>query len=93
MTSCSTESFGLEPWSKYATAGRVLDFPGFNGCIEKTSADPQAGRQQLGKELGIHGAPPLIVRFCNVGRPPTFDELEAVGKVVLAGKSPIPGRT
>ncbi|MDE0855234.1 MAG: thioredoxin domain-containing protein [Nevskia sp.] len=84
------ESFGLAPWSDYAMVAGVPDLAAFDACIKRTS---NVRRIEEGKELGnnldIEGTPTLIVNGWKLGRPPSAEELDAMVKAVLAGKSPV----
>jgi NhaA family Na+:H+ antiporter len=88
------ESFGLKPWSDYATAAGVPDLAAFDACIKKT--DPMlrvAEGQALGKELDMQGTPSVIINGWKLGNPPTEQELDRMVKAVLAGKSPVDPKT
>lgn len=84
------ESFGLTPWSDYATAAGVRDLVAFDACINRTSGARriEEGRE-LGNNLNIEGTPTVIVNGWKLGRPPSSEELDAMVKAVLAGKSPV----
>jgi protein-disulfide isomerase len=84
------ESFGLKPWSEYATAAGVADLAAFETCIKKTDSLPRVAEgQALGKELDVQGTPTIIVNGWKLGNPPTEQELDRMVKAVLAGKSPL----
>jgi protein-disulfide isomerase len=88
------DSFGLKSWSEFATEAGVPDGGAFEKCIERT--DPilrVAEGQQLGKDLDVQGTPTLIVNGWKLGHPPSEQELDAMVKAVLAGKSPVDGKT
>jgi NhaA family Na+:H+ antiporter len=88
------DKFGLKPWSEFASEAGVADGAAFDACIKRTDPIPRvADGKALGNRLDIQGTPTLIVNGWKLGRPPTADELDAMVKAVLAGKSPIPGRT
>jgi protein-disulfide isomerase len=88
------DSFGLKPWSEYATAAGVPDVTAFDTCVKRTGVIPRVAEgQALGKVLDVRGTPTLIVNGWKLGRPPNSDELDAMVRAVLAGKSPIRGRT
>jgi len=85
------ESFGLKPWSDYATAAGVPDLAAFDVCIKKSESIPRIEQgKELGKKIDVQGTPTLIVNGWKLGRPPTAEELDAMVKAVLAGKSPVP---
>jgi protein-disulfide isomerase len=84
------DSLGLKPWSDYATEAGVSDLAAFESCIKRTDAVPRVERgKALGKELDIQATPTLIVNGWKLGRPPSAEELDAMVKAVLAGKSPV----
>jgi protein-disulfide isomerase len=84
------ESFGLKPWSDYATAAGVPDLAAFDACAKKTDPIPRIEQgKELGKKLDVQGTPTLIVNGWKLGRPPSPEELDAMVKAVLAGKSPV----
>jgi protein-disulfide isomerase len=86
------DSFGLKPWSDYATAAGVPDLATFDACIKKS--DPirrvEQGRE-YGTKLEIRATPTLIINGWRLARPPSAEELDAMVKAVLAGKGPVPG--
>jgi protein-disulfide isomerase len=88
------DSFGLKPWTDYATAARVPDLAAFDACVKKT--DPvvriEEGKK-LGAKLNIQATPTLIVNGWKLTRPPNIEELDTMVKAVLAGKDPVSGRT
>jgi len=84
------ESFGLRPWSDYATAAGVPDLSEFDSCIKKLDPIPQVeDGKRLGTELDVKGTPTVIVNGWKLGHPPSAEELDAMVKAVLAGKSPV----
>jgi protein-disulfide isomerase len=86
------DSFGLKPWSDYATAAGVLDLTAFDACIKKLDPIPRIEQgKELGKKLDVQGTPTLIINGWKLGRPPSLEELDAMVKKVLAGKEPVPG--
>jgi protein-disulfide isomerase len=88
------EGFGLKPWSDYATAAQVSDLKAFDACIKRTYTMPRVVEgQQLGKELDVQGTPTVVVNGWKLGHPPSDQELDAMVKAVLAGKSPVDPKT
>ena len=82
------ESFGVKPWGDYASAAGVPDLLAFNECIKKTDPISRVEEgKQLGAKLDVKATPTLIVNGWMLGRPPTAEELDAMVKSVLAGKS------
>ena len=88
------ESFGLKPWSEFATEAGVLDGAVFETCIKRTDAIPLVAEgKALGKELDVQGTPTVVINGWKLGRPPNLEELDRMVKAILGGKSPISGRT
>jgi protein-disulfide isomerase len=86
------ESFGLKPWSDYATAAGVPDLGQFDACIKKTGPIPRVEEgRQLGTEIDVQGTPTLVINGWKLAHPPSEEELDAMVKAVLAGKDPISG--
>jgi protein-disulfide isomerase len=84
------DSFGLKPWSDYATAAGVPDLAAFDLCIKRTDPVPRIEEdKELGTKLDLKGTPTLIVNGWMLAQPPTPEELDAMVKAVLAGKSPV----
>jgi protein-disulfide isomerase len=84
------DSFGLKPWNDYAIAAGVPDLAAFDACTKRTEAVPRIEEgKQLGAKLDVKGTPTLIVNGWMLGRPPSREELDAMVKAVLAGKSPV----
>jgi protein-disulfide isomerase len=88
------ESFGLKPWNDYATEAGVPDLAAFDTCVKSTNAFPRIeGGKALGKELDVQGTPTLIVNGWKLGNTPSLEELDGMVKAILAGKSPVFGKT
>jgi NhaA family Na+:H+ antiporter len=84
------DGFGLKPWSDYATEAQVPDSAVFDDCIKHTESLPRVAEgEALGKLLDVRGTPTLILNGWKLGRPPSEQELDAMVKAVLAGKSPV----
>jgi len=84
------ESFGLKPWSEYATAAGVPDIAAFDACIKRTDSVPRIEEgKQLGAKLDVQGTPTLVINGWKLGHPPSESELGAMVQAVLAGKAPI----
>ena len=86
--------FGLKPWSDFAVAAGVGDLAAFDGCIKKT--EPISRIQegvQWGAKLDIQGTPTIILNGWKLGHAPSADELDMMIRAVLAGKSPVDGKS
>jgi protein-disulfide isomerase len=84
--------FGLKSWSDYASAAGVPERASFETCMESVSPIPRVeSGKQLAVKLGVQGTPTLIVNGWKLGQPPTLEELDAMVKAILAGRSPIIG--
>lgn len=88
------EQFGLKPWREYAVAAQVPNLEAFDDCTKKTDsiARVEAGKQ-LGAKLDIRATPTVIINGWKLGRPPSEQELDTMVKAVLAGKSPVDGKS
>ena len=88
------ESLGLKPWSEYASNAGVVDLDLFEACIRKTDtvARIDSGKQ-LGTSLHVKATPTLIINGWMLQEPPSSEELDAMVKAVLAGKSPVDGKS
>ena len=82
--------FGVKPWGEYATAAGVPNVNDFDTCAKSTEpvARIEQGKQ-LAKSLEIQGTPTLIINGWKLSEPPTAEQLDAMVKAILAGKSPI----
>ena len=86
--------FGLKSWDEYAAGAGVPDLGTFDACIKKTDEMRRVeDGKALGTKLDVRGTPTLIVNGWKLPLPPTVEELDGMVKAVLAGKSPISGRT
>jgi protein-disulfide isomerase len=86
------ESFGLKPWTQYATSAGVPDLAAFDACVQKTEPIPRVVQDEhLGNTLDVQATPTLIINGWKLARPPTDEELDAMVKAVLAGKEPVSG--
>jgi protein-disulfide isomerase len=84
------DSFGLKPWSEYATEASVSDSATFEACIKSTDPIPRVAEgKALGNQLDVQGTPTVVINGWKLGRPPTLDELAHMVKAILAGKSPV----
>ena len=84
------DSFGLKPWSDYATSAGVPDLKAFDECIRRSDPVPRIEQgKELGKKLDVQGTPTLIVNGWKLGHPPSEEELDGMVKKILAGKSPV----
>lgn len=88
------DQFGLKPWDDYATAAGVPDMAAFDVCIKKTDLISRVEEgKALGARLNVKGTPTVIINGWKLGHPPSELELDAMVKAVLAGKSPIDGKS
>jgi protein-disulfide isomerase len=84
------DSFGLKPWSEFATEAGVSDSSAFETCIKRTDPIPRVVEgKQLGKTLDVQGTPTVVINGWKLGRPPTLEELDHMVKAILSGKSPV----
>jgi protein-disulfide isomerase len=88
------DEFGLKPWSDFARAAGLSDLAAFESCIKRTTPVPRVEQgKQLGATIDVKGTPTLIINGWMLAAPPSFEELDAMVKAALAGKSPVSGRT
>lgn len=84
------DSFGLKPWSEFATEAAVPDSAAFEACIKRTEPITRITEgRALGNQLDVQGTPTIIINGWKLGRPPTLEELDHMVKAILAGKSPV----
>jgi protein-disulfide isomerase len=84
------DSFGLKPWSEYATAAGIPDLTAFDECIKSSDPVPRIEQgKELGKKLNVQGTPTIIINGWKLGRPPTEEELDGMVKKILVGESPV----
>ena len=83
-------SFGLKPWTDFASVAGVPNMEAFKICVEDTVPIPAltAGKA-LAEKLAINATPTLIVNGWQLTRPPSVEELERMVASVLAGKPPV----
>jgi len=88
------DQFGLKPWDDYATAAGVPDTAAFDACIKKTDPIPRVEEgKALGAKLDVRGTPTVIINGWRLGHPPSEAELDQMVQRVLAGKSPVDGKS
>jgi protein-disulfide isomerase len=88
------DQFGLKPWNDYAMAAGVPDIAAFDACIKKTHPIPRVEEgKALGAKLDVHGTPTVIINGWKLGHPPNEQELDEMVKKILAGKSPVDGKS
>lgn len=88
------DSFGLKPWSDYASAANVPDRVAFDVCVKATEPIRRIEEgKALGRKLDVRGTPTLIINGWRLGRPPTAEELKEMVQRVLAGKQPVDGKS
>jgi protein-disulfide isomerase len=84
------DSFGLKPWSEFATEAGVKNDAAFEACIKRTDSIPRVIEgKALGNQLDVQGTPTVVINGWKLGRPPASDELDRMVKAILAGKSPL----
>jgi protein-disulfide isomerase len=84
------DAFGLKTWAEFAREAGVPDIPAFEACARKTEPVPAiVSGEALAKALDVQGTPTVIVNGWRLGRPPSAEELDAMVKAILAGKSPV----
>jgi protein-disulfide isomerase len=88
------DQFGLKPWGDYAAAAGVPDLAAFDACVKRSDAIPgvEEGRA-FGKKLDVQGTPTVIINGWKLGHPPNEQELDQIVQRVLAGKSPVDGKS
>jgi protein-disulfide isomerase len=85
---------GLKPWDEYATTAGLPDIPAFDACIKKTDPIPRVEEgKALGAKLDVQGTPTVIINGWMLGHPPSEEELDSMVKKILAGKSPVDGKS
>lgn len=83
-------SFGLKPWSDFATEAGVPDSAAFEACVKRTEPVRRiAEGKALGSTLDIKGTPTIVINGWKLARPPSVEELDDMVQAILAGKSPI----
>jgi protein-disulfide isomerase len=88
------DQFGLKPWDEYAAAAGVPDMAAFDACIKKTDPIPRVEEgKALGAKWDVRGTPTVIISGWKLGHPPSAEELDQMVQRVLAGKSPVDGKT
>lgn len=84
------DSFGLNPWSDYATAAGVPNLVTFEICIKNADPIPRVEEGKvLGAKLDVHGTPTIIINGWRLGKPRTEAELDQMVQRILAGKQPV----
>ena len=84
------DKFGFKPWAEFAVEAGVADGAAFEVCIKRTEPLPRVTEgKALGSELNVQGTPTLIINGWKLGHPPSLEELDAMVKAILAGKSPV----
>ena len=84
------DSFGLKPWTEYASEAGISDTTRFSICVRDTSQIQriEEGRR-LGEEMKLQGTPVVMVngwRFQNV---PNDTELKNTIQKLMIGESPL----
>jgi protein-disulfide isomerase len=88
------DQFGLKPWDDYATAAGVPDISAFDTCIKKPDPIPRVEEgKALGAKLDVQGTPTIIINGWKLAHPPSEEELDGMVKKILAGGSPIDGKS
>ena len=85
---------GLKAWHDYAAAAGVPDLQAFDACIKNTDPIPRVEEgKALAAKLDVRATPTVIINGWKLGRPPSEDELDGMVKNILAGKSPVDGKS
>jgi|SRR5579862_8119929 len=86
------DSLGLKPWTSYAQGAGIADTLTFAHCVAESAAMPQieAGIA-LGKKIGVHGTPTVVVNGWRFGSPPAEADLQRTVASLLAGERPFSG--
>ena len=88
------DSFGLKPWSDYATEAGIPDLAAFEVCIKKADPIPRVEEgERLGAEFDVKGTPTVIINGWKLGHPPAEKELDQMVQRILAGKQPVDGKS
>lgn len=71
------DSLGLKSWASYARESGVADSVTFDQCVSRSDIPlrVQIGLD-LGRALGLHGTPVVIVNGWRLEPPPTIEEIE-----------------
>lgn len=73
------DSFGLKSWASYANEAGVADTTGLSSCMSDARiAAAIDSTVSLGKGMGIHGTPTVIVNGWRLAHPPSVDSLQAI---------------
>ena len=83
------DSFGLKPWSSYATEAGVSNLSAFDACAKDTAAVARidAG-ERLAKAMNVHATPTVIINGWQFPVPPSDDQLRSTILALEAGKAP-----
>lgn len=83
-------SFGLKPWSEFASSAGVPDLQAFDSCVNQ-EAEPQrvAAGKKAGDELNVRGTPTIIINGWKLAQPPGPKQLQQMVQAVLDGKDPV----
>jgi protein-disulfide isomerase len=88
------DQFGLKSWDDYATAAGVPDLVSFDACIRKSDSIPRVEEgKALGAKLDVQATPTIIINGWKLGHPPSEQELDQMVQRILAGKSPVDGKS
>lgn len=83
------DSFGLKPWTAYASAAEVADTADFSRCMASPEEHPRIGSGiALAESIGARGTPTVIVNGWRFFSPPSAAELASVVEKAATGKSP-----
>lgn len=83
-------SFGVKPWSQFASKAGVLNLAAFQSCVQNEIPLKQIDQGLvLGKELEVRGTPTIVINGWKFAPPPTERDLERIVKAVLAGEGPV----
>jgi protein-disulfide isomerase len=88
------DQFGLKPWTEFATDAGVPDLVAYKLCLDSSAPLPRVTEGlELGKKLDVQGTPTIIINGWKLGHPPTEAELDQMIQRILAGKSPVDGKS
>jgi protein-disulfide isomerase len=83
-------SFGLKPWSEFATSAGVPDLQAFDACTkQETPVQRIETGKKAGEQLDIRSTPSIIINGWKLAQPPTEAQLQDMIRAALEGKKPV----
>jgi protein-disulfide isomerase len=83
-------SFGLKPWSEFASAAGVPDLQAFEKCVSQEAEPPRvAAGKKAGDQLNVRGTPTIVINGWKLAQPPSPKQLQQMVQAVLDGKDPV----